>query len=333
MVYHVDLYRAHAQGGAGGVDGGVAAADYKHLVTVAHYDLVARNLAAFIEAHTAQEAYGLAHTGMIDAGDGETLGHTRAGAHEDGVEAAAEKVVDSEVLAHGGVEVEDHAEILYLLDLAAHHLFGQAVLGDAVHEHATRLRLHLENLHGETLAREVAGYGEAGRPAAYHGDAATRLLGYGLVCKTGVGVEVGHEALELAYVDVRAFLGQHAVAFALALVAAYAAAHSGEVAAAVYYLHGVSEVAFCQLGNPVGDVVAYRASLFAAGHLAVQTSLGLTHSFGYSIAFGNFLEIIFHSKRVLVINVKTGCCILSRAIFRLQNLTVHRTNVIILCQG
>ena len=44
---------------------------------------------------------------------------------------------------------------------------------------------------------------------------------------TGLRVEVGHEALQLAYVDVLPLLGQHAVAFALPLVGAYTAADSG----------------------------------------------------------------------------------------------------------
>jgi hypothetical protein len=84
-------------------------------------------------------------------------------------------------------------------------------------------------------------------------------------------------------------------------MAAHTATNCWEVAAAVDNLHGVSEVTLCKLGYPVGNIVAYRATLLAAGHLAVQAALSLAHSLGYGIVFGNFLEIIFHLKFVLVL--------------------------------
>ena len=58
------------------------------------------------------------------AGDVEQFGLGGTGADEYGVEALGEQIVHGVVLADGGVEVEDHAEVLYLLYLAAHHLLG-----------------------------------------------------------------------------------------------------------------------------------------------------------------------------------------------------------------
>ena len=173
--------------------------------------------------------------------------------------------------------MEDHAEVLDFLDFAAHHLFGEAVFGYAVHEHSARFRLHLEDFDGEAQAREVAGDCQPGGAGTDDGHAAAGFFGDGLVGESRGGVEVGHEALELSDVDVGAFLVEDAVALTLALVAAHAAAHCGEVAAGVDYRHGVAEVAFGEFGDPVGDVVADRAPFLALGHLAVEAPLCLAY--------------------------------------------------------
>lgn len=43
-------------------------------------------------------------------------------------------------------------------------------------------------------------------------------------------------------------------------------------------MHGGSNVAFGELVYEAGNVVAYRAALYALGHLAVEASLGLVDS-------------------------------------------------------
>jgi len=80
--------------------------------------------------------------------------------------------------------------------------------------------------------------------------------------------------------DRLALLGEHAIALALALVAAYAAAYCREIAVAVDDGHRVAEVALGQFGNPFGDVVADGAAFLAVRYLAAQATLCLADCLG-----------------------------------------------------
>ena len=103
---------------------------------------------------------------------------------------------------------------------------------------------------------------------------------------------IGYEAFEFAYIDVSAFFAEYTVAFALALMSADTSAYGGKIASVVNDLEGVAEVAFGEFGNPLGDVVAYRAAFLALGHLAVQAALGFPDSFGECVVFRYFFEIV-----------------------------------------
>ena len=127
---------------------------------------------------------------MCDSRDVQALGNTGACTHEYGVEAAGEQIVDCQFLAHGRRHVEYYAEILDFLDFVAHDIFRKPVFGDAEHQYAARLWLHLEDFHGKAPAGQVACDGESGRSAADDGHAAARLLGQTLVRERGLGVEV-----------------------------------------------------------------------------------------------------------------------------------------------
>ena len=67
---------------------------------------------------------------------------------------------------------------------------------------------------------------------------------------SGLAVEVGYEAFELADVYGLTLLGEHAVALALAFVGTYASADGGKVAAVVDDFDGVTEVAVGELSDP-----------------------------------------------------------------------------------
>ena len=293
--------RAHAERGAGGVHSGVAASDDGDPVAFADHYLVALDEALVVEAHPAQEPYGLAHAGMLSALDVERLGAAGAGAHEDCVEAFVEEAVDGVVLADGGAVVDLHAEVFDLLYLAAHHFLRQTVFGNAEHQHSARLDTHLEYLHVESLAGEIAGDCQSGWAGADHRHASTGLLRDVLMAPSGLAVEVGYEALELADVDGLPLLGEDAVALALALMGADASAYCREVAAVVDDFYGVAEIAVGQFSDPVGDIVADGASLLASRHFAVEASLGLLDGFRKGIAFGYFLEFLVHYQGCLPI--------------------------------
>ena len=112
--------------------------------------------------------------------------------------------------------------------------------------------------------------------------------------QSGLAIEIGHEAFEFADMHSLTLLGKHAIALALTLVGAYATANCGQIAAVVDDTHGITEVAFGHLSDPVGNIIADRASLLASGHLAVETSLSLLDSLGQRIAVRHLFEIIYH---------------------------------------
>ena len=231
---------------------------------------------------------------MFGAGNVEAARSAGAGGHKNGVESAVEKIVDGEIPSDCGGQVKNHSEVFNLADFAAYHLFRQTVFRYAVHEYAARFGFHFENLHAETAAREVARSCESGRPAAYHGHAPTRFLGYCLVGQARVGVEIGHEAFEFTYVYMAPLLAEHAVALALTLVGAHAAAHCREVAAGVDDRHGIAEIALGKFGNPVGDVVGEGAAFAARRHLAVKAALRFADGLSDCVAFGYFSEVVLH---------------------------------------
>ena len=231
------------------------------------------------------------------------LGLGCACAHEDGVEAAVEHLVDGQVLTDGRVAAEDHSEFLDFADFAAHHLFRQSIFRNAEHQHASRFRLHLEDLHREAFSRKVAGDGKSGRSAANHRHASTRLLRQPLADELHVAVEVGNEAFQFAYSHRAFLLSEHAMPLALTLVRAYASAHGRQVALAVDYVHGVSEIAHRQFVNPVGNVLTDRAALAALRCLAVKASLCLVDSLEHSETFVGFRETLFCFSRLFHIYI------------------------------
>ena len=186
--------------------------------------------------------------------------------------------------------MEDHSQLLYLLYLTAHDVLRQAVFRNAEHQNSARLRFHLEDFHIEALARQVAGDGESGRARTDDGNLAPRLGQQVLADETHVTVEVGYEAFQLAHSYALALLVEHAVAFALFLMWAYASAYGGQVALAVYDVHGIAEVSHRQLMYPVRYVVAYWASFLALRNLAVEAAFGLVDGFKHGIAPVYFLK-------------------------------------------
>ena len=111
-----------------------------------------------------------------------------------------------------------------------------------------------------------------------------RVLAAGLAYQAHAAVEVGYESFQLANMYRLSFLAQYAMSLALLLVRAYASAYSRQVTLVVDYLHGVTEITFRKLVNPVGNVVAYGASFLALRNFAVKTALGLVYGFEHGIA-------------------------------------------------
>ena len=110
-----------------------------------------------------------------------------------------------------------------------------------------------------------------------------------------VAVEVSDKALELADTDGSALFAHNAIAFALTLVSADTTADSRKIAAAVDNGHCIAHVSLRELVNPVGDIIAHRATLLALGHLAVETALGFGYSLNHCERLGSgCLKLVFH---------------------------------------
>src|ERR1035437_4465381 len=87
---------------------------------------------------------------------------------EDGVVAALLQAGHREVAPELDVGGELDAEIEDLVDLQVEHVLGQAVLGDAVAQHAPRLGLGLEHRNFEAAQGEVVGAGQPRRARPHH---------------------------------------------------------------------------------------------------------------------------------------------------------------------
>lgn len=86
-----------------------------------------------------------------------------------------------------------------------------------------------------------------------------------------------------------------AITLALPLVRTDTPADSRKIAAAAYNLYGVAEISFRELRYPVGNIIAYRATLLAPGNLAPETPLRLSYSLRQSVILRNLFELLHTS--------------------------------------
>ena len=150
-----------ADGAAGRVERDVAAAD--------HDDPLADRRGA-LEVDLAQQLDGALNALELGAGDLDRGALLQTGGQVDGGEAVAEQAVDREVRAGALAQAKLHAQGEDLVDLALHRRTRQTVVGDAGAQHAAGHRLGFEDGRGVAQVGEVAGGGQAGRPAADDGD-------------------------------------------------------------------------------------------------------------------------------------------------------------------
>ena len=302
MVNHIHLLGSHAQGGAGSVHTHIAATYHAHDLAFVHRHFTAVDVAEIVKAHHAQEVRRLHDALQLTAGQIERLGQGGSRTDEDGIVFLLEDAVDVDVLAHDTVGNEGHAECLDFLYLLAHHLFGQAIFGNAEHEHATRLGLALEDGHIESLTGQIAGHRQSRRTRTDNGHLAAGLLRQTFPDKAHLHVEVGNETFEHA--DAYAFsLGvEYAMPLALFLVRAYPPADGRQVAALVDDRHGITHVSHRQLMDKRGYVVLDGTPLATGRILAVQATLGLVDGLldGVSAHFIKFQALVcFHALNLI----------------------------------
>src|SRR5690349_5306068 len=155
--------RAEAQRGARAVEGGEAAANDDDLFGVVH-----RLGQALRLVH--QEADGVDEAGRVLALQAQLIGGPGADGEIHRVEARVEEVVHGEVFAELDVVLRVHTELPDAFELLIHHVLLQAVLRDAIAQHAAGLGHHVEDLAIVALQRQVIGGGQAAGAGADDGD-------------------------------------------------------------------------------------------------------------------------------------------------------------------
>ena len=157
-----------------------------------------------------------------------------------------------------------HAQIQDVLDLAIQHVLGQAVIGNAVAQHAAQVRLRLKQSDAVSLQGQVGRHGQARRAAPNDGHLGIELRGGCFRGRILFGVRVdviGHEALQIA--DRDGLVDLAAVAAILAGMLAHAPAGRRERAALADEIVGLFELARRHQGHVALRVHAGRAGGFA----------------------------------------------------------------------
>ena len=247
-----------SDGAAGGVEGDVAAAD--HDDPGAH-----RRRSAEVDG--AQQLDRPLHAVELGAGDLDSGAPLQPGGQVDGAEAVGEQPVDREVGAGALVQAQLDAPGEDLVDLALDGGARQAVVGDAGAQHAAGHRLGLEDGGGVAQVGEVAGGGQAGRPAAHHGDLLV-VDDRGRRHRQRGADLVGHEALEGG--DGDRLVDGAARAGGLAQTRADASADAGKRVGLGGHAIGLGEAP----GGDQGDVALSRG-VHGAGALTGRPALAL----------------------------------------------------------
>ena len=130
--------RSQAQRSTCAVERGKTTTDDDHFVAFLHRYRLALNFFA-------QVGDGIDHSFCIITWQIRVVADPTANAQVDGIEALGEQVIDSEVFAKLDVALEIHAKLPDMIDFAVHHIFLQAIFGNTVAQHATRLGLHVKD--------------------------------------------------------------------------------------------------------------------------------------------------------------------------------------------
>ena len=199
-------------GGAGGIEGGVAAA--------VNDDAPAKERLLFA-FHRAQQRNGVENLRRRAGGNIRALADMGAHREEGRIEAAGLHALDDAVdLA---VELDADAKLDDAVDLGIEHVARQAVFGNAEAHHAAGKRAGLVNLHCMTHAPQVISRRQARRTGADHQHA---LAGLGRRRRKAPAVADRHVAEEsLDRIDADRFVELRAVAGIFARVVADPAHH------------------------------------------------------------------------------------------------------------
>src|SRR5579875_136592 len=152
-IHRMNL-RAQAQRGARAVEGRKAAAQHDDLFGLVYRHRLALNLLAEI-------GDGVDEALSIVAWDWHLLTRPAPDSQVDGIKALSKQVIDGEIDAQLDVTLEIDAQLPDVIQLAIHHILLETIFRDTIAQHATRLRLHIEDLAIVALERQIIRAGQA----------------------------------------------------------------------------------------------------------------------------------------------------------------------------
>src|SRR6202162_6919 len=129
----------------------------------AYDERVARKSYVLAEVDPLEEQSGGGHRGEVLTGHAERLAHGRAGCEQDGLVALTLEVVEADIAAKGGVELELHAELNDSIDFRLQHGLGEAVLRDADRHHAAGKWHRLKDGDSVAASNQLVGGAHPGR--------------------------------------------------------------------------------------------------------------------------------------------------------------------------
>ena len=185
-------FSAEADGGAGAVHRGVAAADDQGFARVlAVLPVLVRDRAEPVDAHFGEFVAFDAHGACLPGTDCDDYGVV-----------AFLEFIEGEVLPEFASAFPGDAHLLEVFEFAAEGVFGETEFGDAVTEHSARFRLLVEHGDGNSGETQVVRCGESGGSCADDGD--LLAVQRGKLFHVGVVVQIGGETLEVVDGDGRA---------------------------------------------------------------------------------------------------------------------------------
>jgi len=254
-VEDLDRLGAEADGGPGGVDGRVPAADDRH---------VRADPGRAVEVVVLEEGEAVVHAGTVLAGDADAHASRGADGDEHGFVALVAEALQREVAAERLPVLEVHAHALDHRDLARELLAWQAVGRDGLDQHAAGLGLRLEDDRLVSEPGEEVGGGKAGGSGADDRHLAAGVLGVlADLRELRRRLLLDHEALDLT--DRQRAVEGRAHALALARMEAHASADARQRVPLAMEPERLVVPALGHKAHEPGDVDVRRARVGTAG--------------------------------------------------------------------
>ena len=295
-VHNVYAFRAHAQGGTGRVHGHVARAKHGNVLAGVGRGVLCGKVVSAAKVDAGEVFVGRKHAHEVLAGYAQKDGQASAHADEHGVVFLAQ-VGNINGAATHGIEVEVHPCLTQAVDFGSNHILGQTEGGDAVNEHAAGFVQGFKYVYldARSGAHASTGQGRGARADAGHffgpKGQGTGIGTGNLLTGGGGNVGIGHKAFKTANGHGLSLGLEHALAFALVFLRAYAATNGGQAVGGLDDAVGRIHIALGDLMDKVADGYFDRAAGNAQGLFALKAAAGLCLGHFLGVAKRNFFKV------------------------------------------